>query len=139
MQPTHLGNSRGNHAVVDRLVATHVERLPFDGGGISCNNCCIHGAKIFDMNGRPGNAWRTLHTATSPPRHSCTRARAYLGLDDASDLVEFLEHAREQAAVELRPVAVGEPKANLQRKRDSFIALLRCCMQRTLTPITLGN
>ena len=77
------------------------------------------------------------HVTASPQLHA--DARAYLGLDDASNLVEFLENAREQAAVELRPVAVGEPQANLQRKRDSFIALLRCCMQRTLTPITLGN
>jgi len=53
------------------------------------------------------------NVTASPQLHA--GARAYLGLDDASNLVEFLENAREQAAVELRPVAVGEPKANLQR------------------------
>jgi hypothetical protein len=49
--------------------------------------------------------------------HRHAGALANLGLDDAGSLVEFLENAGEQAAVELRAGAVGEAQANLPRNQ----------------------
>ena len=52
----HLSNCSCHHSIVDQLVAAHVESLSFDGNGISSNNRCINGSKVFEVNRRPRNA-----------------------------------------------------------------------------------